>query len=129
MKISRGIFILLLTSCILSVIFAFRNNNQNKQLAENIKYEYAIVHVLIDEYQSNALLYIKYSNGKVEDYKLNNHISYDSIANHLDKCTISAFQYLNQQNYELRSSNMNFFVTNTHKETTKEFYFYRKTSE
>lgn len=129
MKISKLLVPGLILVGIVTVVSAFKMTGKS---SEAVKYDYAIVHLSFDENNSKSgLLYIKYSNGKVEDYKTINQIPFDSLANHVDRYVMRTFKYLNQQNYELQSSNMSSLQDDDRYRyiTMKEFYFSRKVEE
>jgi len=123
MKVSKKILVFLIVVCVVSLISAFKNFDYKEDTPKGVKYEYAILSMQYGSFVTTTID-IVYSDGKVEDYKKMNHITTYDLTDHGTKIVIDCFNYLNQQNYELTSSDMS--AGNI---VTKVYYFSRKVSQ
>ena len=126
MKASKILIVCLLIVSVVSLVTAFKSVDRNEKASYGLKYEYAVVHLNFSTFGSDFI--IEYSNGTSEDYKKKNHIAKDSLRNYETFLLSNCFNYLNQQNYELRSSSAAFSEGDYFK-AYKTFYFARKVGE
>ena len=120
MKISKKLLFLVVAVCAMGIVSAFKNFEYKEDVPKGVKYEYAVVYIQYGAFATSSMN-IVYSDGKVEDYKKMNRITTYDLTDHETKIVIDCFNYLNQQNYELRSSTVG-GATETH-------YFARKVSQ
>jgi hypothetical protein len=123
MKVSKKLLVVLIVVCVVSVISAFKNLENKEQSPQGVKYEYAIIYVKYEAFNATSIN-IEYSNGQAEDYKKMNHISSYDLETKETMVITNCFNYLNQQNYELRSTSM----VNVATTLNKVYYFSRKVS-
>lgn len=103
-------------------VFSFKTGVDKKYLSEELKYDYAFVYAKYTPI--HAELQIEYSNGRVEDFKEMNNLDNASMRQ-VTKTISKCFNYLNSQNYELRSSS----TMQAEPGEYKEYVFIRKASE